>query len=236
VERAEVQFGRTTIAFGIRRTSRQKTVSITVEPRGGVLVTAPKGAAQERLKTLVHRKARWIVERQRLVETVEPAVPQREFVTGETFLYLGRQYRLLVERTGSGLVRLERGRFLVPSGKRPRAIRAAMLEWFREHARARVTERLPHWAKRVGVEVTRPIIVTEQRQRWASCDARGVLRFNWRVVQAPMRLVEYVITHELVHLRHPNHTRAFWALLGKAMPDYEERREALRALGPRLGW
>jgi predicted metal-dependent hydrolase len=80
------------------------------------------------------------------------------------------------------------------------------------------------------------MLLREQRKRWASCDARGVLRVNWRIIQVPMRLVDYVLAHELAHLHHADHGRAFWALLGKVMPDYEERREALRAAGPQLVW
>jgi predicted metal-dependent hydrolase len=80
------------------------------------------------------------------------------------------------------------------------------------------------------------VLVRDQRKRWASCDDSGVLRFNWRVIQAPMRLVDYVVAHELVHLRHREHTAAFWARLGVVMPDYEARKEALRRLGPRLQW
>ncbi len=81
-----------------------------------------------------------------------------------------------------------------------------------------------------------PVLIRDQRKRWGSADAKGVLRFNWRVVQAPMRLVDYVVAHELVHLRYPDHTRAFWAALGEVMSDYEERREALRRFGRMMVW
>ena len=80
------------------------------------------------------------------------------------------------------------------------------------------------------------MLIREQAKRWASCDAAGALRFNWRIIQAPRRLVEYVVAHELVHLVHADHTAAFWARLGQAMPDYEGRKEALRKLGPQLWW
>jgi predicted metal-dependent hydrolase len=80
------------------------------------------------------------------------------------------------------------------------------------------------------------VLIREQRKRWGSADAQGVLRFNWRVVQAPTRLVDYVVAHELVHLRYPNHTRGFWAALGQVMPDYERRREELRRLGRMMVW
>ncbi len=76
----------------------------------------------------------------------------------------------------------------------------------------------------------------DQLKRWGSCDSRGRIRLNWRIIQAPMRLVDYVVVHELVHLLHKNHTKEYWALLGRVMPDYEKRREELRRIGPRLEW
>ena len=80
------------------------------------------------------------------------------------------------------------------------------------------------------------VLIREPRKRWGSTDARGNIRFNWRIIQAPTRLIDYVVAHELVHLAHPDHTRDFWATLGRAMPDYEVRREALRRLGRQVVW
>ncbi|PKN30973.1 MAG: hypothetical protein CVU63_25515, partial [Deltaproteobacteria bacterium HGW-Deltaproteobacteria-20] len=104
-----------------------------------------------------------------------------------------------------------------------------------KHAGERVPERASEWAGKVGVAVPQ-VLVRDQRKRWASCDKAGVLRVNWRIIQAPMRLVDYVVAPELVHLVHPNHTPEFWARLGRAMPDYEGRRERLRQVGRGYEW
>lgn len=80
------------------------------------------------------------------------------------------------------------------------------------------------------------VIIADQQKRWGSCNARGTIRLNWRIIQAPMRLVDYVVLHELVHLRHRGHARDYWQGVGKVMPDYERRREDLRQLGLRLAW
>lgn len=90
-------------------------------------------------------------------------------------------------------------------------------------------------AERLGLFPS-SVLVREQRKRWGSADAKGNVRFNWRVVQAPMRLVDYVVAHGLVHLAYPDHTRDFWATLGRVMPDYEVRRETLRRMGRRMVW
>jgi predicted metal-dependent hydrolase len=91
------------------------------------------------------------------------------------------------------------------------------------------------WAARFDVRPA-SVLVREAPKRWGSCDARGNLRLNWRVVQATPRLIDYVVTHELVHLRHQHHTAAFWATLGRVMPDYEQRRADLRRAGASLLW
>jgi len=237
-EHSEVQFGRTRISYDIRRSSRRSTVAVTVAPPGLVLLTAPLTTPVERLDRVVHEKARWIVSRLRLVQPVEPAPTPREFVSGETFLYLGRQYRLTV-RSGFPDAHLDHGRFIVSVGhsstrKRPEIVKRLLLRWYRHHAIERLREQVERWARRVGVAVPM-LTVRDQERRWGSCSP-GVVRFNWRIIQAPMRLVEYVVAHEVVHLLHDDHGRSFWSKLGQVLPDYEMRREALRHMGPRLSW
>ena len=115
------------------------------------------------------------------------------------------------------------------------AVRKAVVAWYRRHAAERLPERAATWAKKMGMPVP-VVLIRDQRRRWGSCDPKGNLRFNWRIVQAPMRLVDYVVAHELAHLAHRNHTAAFWAALGRVMPDYETRRERLRQVGRRFEW
>src|SRR5690606_22377907 len=211
-------------------------------PVEGVLLTAPQGVTVGRLDDVVRDKARWIVERLRTVGQVETPVPPPQLVSGESYLYLGRSYRLRVgDAAREGAAELSRGwlevpvRRGLPQAERRGAVLGAIGDWYRAHARARLPERVEAWAARLGVEPTN-VLVRDQRKRWASCDDQGVLRFNWRVIQAPMRLVDYVVAHGLVRLRHREHTAALWARLGVVMPDYEVRKEALRRLGPRLQW
>ena len=241
-ERSSVQFGRTRIKYRIERSNRRRTVAVAVDPAHGVMLTAPEDVSVERLDRVVHDKARWIVERLRLVDQPEAPLPEREFVSGEGYLYLGRHYRLKVLRgQGLGEAKLIRGRLTVAvqrglnDRQREQVVREALEGWYRAHAIQRLPERVERWYRRVGVK--RPtVLIRSQQKRWASCDAKGHLRINWRIIQAPMRLVDYVVVHELAHLRHPGHTKAFWALVGRVLPDYESRREALRRLGARLEW
>ena len=237
VERSEVQYGTRQISYSVTRAKRRKTVAITVDLRGRVQLRAPADTPIERLDQMVHHKARWIVNKLKRTSDLPPPITEREFVSGETFLYLGRQYRLRVKRVGNGAphgVKLDRGR-LVATVALPEAVRPALVDWYRGLAARRLPERVAEWAPRVGVEPP-TVLLREQRKRWASCDVKGVIRVNWRIIQAPRRLVDYVVAHELVHLKYRHHTPNFWALLGRVMPNYEHRREALRSIGSRLVW
>ncbi|MDP1822766.1 MAG: SprT family zinc-dependent metalloprotease [Archangium sp.] len=237
VEHSEVQFGRTLIEYDIRRSSKRRTVAVTIFPAGNIILTAPTGASVERLDRVVHQKARWITSRLRSVRPFAQAAPQKEFVSGDSFLYLGRQYRLRV-LAGPEEVRLDGGRLLVraPEGRgRADRIRGLLVAWYRARAEDWLPARAQLWADRMGMTAPN-VLVREQELRWGSCSANGVVRFNWRVIQAPARLVDYVVAHEVLHLRHPDHTKAFWSALGSVMPDVDSRRTALRGFGGRVDW
>jgi hypothetical protein len=187
-------------------------------------------------------KAPWIVEK-RKGRSERPPAPGREFVAGETFLYLGRQYRLRIEGDPAriGPLTLEHGwlRICVPGlleeQHRAGYVRAALVDWYLKQARVRLPERVAHWAEKLRVPVPR-VLVREPKKRWGSCHPSGLVRLNWRILQAPLRLVDYVVAHELCHLLHEGHGRRFWAALGAGMPDYEARRASLSELGARLIW
>lgn len=242
-ERSSVRFGKTTIPYFIRRSPERKTVSIAVHPGVGVVVTAPTAAATDRLDSVVHGKGRWIVEKLRRERNVQPGVPKREFVDGETFMYLGRQYRLKVVRGArEASAGLHGGRLIVTLPKGPggtltaaKAVRKALVEWYRRRAAEWLPERAAHWAAKLRI-TSAQVLIREQSQRWASCDRSGALRFNWRIVQAPTKLVDYVVAHELVHLHIKEHSPPFWARLGTVLPDCDLRREQLKAIGRRLDW
>ncbi len=241
-ERSQVRFGTKTIGYSIRRSSKRSTVSIAIDPIVGVLVTAPSPASVKKLDDIVHAKASWIAQRLKRQSELPPAPSAKEFVSGETFLYLGRQHRLRLDLNAEPRpVCLEDGwlRVTLPRhlGDQHRAsvVRAALIDWYTAQARRRLPKRVGEWAGKLGLESPETLL-TEPRKRWGSTSASGVVRINWRIIQAPLYLVDYVVVHELVHLRHPNHTREFWASLGRMMPDYEQRKAKLCSLGVRLEW
>jgi hypothetical protein len=240
-DRGEYLFGSTRIVYAIERSSRRRTLSVVIDRDAGVLVKAPSGLATKVVQAAVGKKAGWIVQRLATLQEGNTHVTPREFVGGENHWLLGLQYRLrIVEdarcRRGHGRVD---GRFVrveIPMGVAPNmrrdVIRSALLTWYRDVARQRLPERAAVYADRLGMAVP-PILVCDQEKRWGSCTRTGKVRLNWRLIMAPLALVDYVVAHEVCHLLRPDHSPGFWKLLGSVMPDYEERRERLRVEGVR---
>jgi predicted metal-dependent hydrolase len=239
LERSLVIWGTTPIPYEIRRSARRGTVSLLIDPQRGLVVTAPQGTPIPRLDAVVKAKALWVVERLQQARPA-PVAPTKEFVSGEGFLYLGRQCRLRVTRGAPESLSLHRGWLDLPipdviePAHRQAYTRAGLIDWYRGLARERLPRWTEAWAARMGMALGR-VVVADQAKRWGSC-SRGVIRLNWRIIQAPRPLVDYVIAHELVHLAHPDHGRAFWQTLGRVMPDYDGRKARLRELGPSLVW
>lgn len=235
---AVIEYGRRRIEYQIRRTRRLKTVSVAVDPVAGVLLSAPQNTTDERLARIVRAKAPWILAKQKLINDARNLPANKEFVSGETFLYLGRQYRLRVIRADRpAFVKLVAGclEVTVASQARPAEIRQLLVDWYSERARARLVPLAHEYAQRLGVELS-SVLIVDQRTRWGSCDKRGTVRFNWRIVQAPSQLVEYVVAHEVAHVRLHNHTRQFWSLLARLRPTADEERNHLASYGGRYVW
>lgn len=174
--------------YTIRRSARRrKTVTLSIDSEGGVLLAAPADFPTAELDAMVRRKAPWIEKQIRRVKALGPPPTPREFVSGESVLYLGRHYRLKVCPHGDGPAKLH-GRWLqVPADageSQPDQVRAALSAWLRLRAEQRLPERVDAWRRKVGVPIPR-VPVANQRRRWGSCDGRGTIRLNWRIVQAP---------------------------------------------------
>ena len=235
-EEGSVRFGGSTIHYQVRRsTRRRKTVDITVDG-SGVQVAAPQDTPDEDLRAIVRRRAPWILAH--APESLLEASPKR-FVSGETLPYLGRNVRMVVT---TGDVRSPEVRFdhwslriTVPGSlsevNRSGSIRQAVVAWYRRRAEARLSRIVDRWWPRFGSGKPYQLFIRDQRQRWGSCAPDGTLRFNWKLAMLQPNLAEYVVVHELAHLRVRNHSPEFWDLLSLAMPDAQQRRRRLREVG-----
>lgn len=242
-DEGRLHLGGREIAYTVERTGRRKTIAVSVD-LSGVRVLAPADAGTEELEATLRRKAPWVVAKLALVEEMGQAPAAREFVSGETFHYLGRGYRLRVLPDPSAVatrIRLSGRHMLAPvaEGLDERlaqiAVRRGLIVWYEGRARERLPERIAAFAERVGIRPPH-LLVRDQEKRWGSCDARGQIRANWRLMTLPLPLIDYVLAHEVCHVLEPNHRPPFWRLLEVVMPDWEVRRATLREAGPRFAW
>lgn len=238
-ERDSIRFGDTTIDYRIRRSERRKkTVQITVDG-SGVEVASPATTSSDELRGIVRKRAAWIVTHS-TGQTLEAA--SKRFVSGETLPYLGRNVRMVVESKAvrSATVRFDHWTFRIAvpedlnGDERSDRIRRAVVAWYRARAADRLPATVERWWPQLGGGESPSVLIRDQRQRWGSCAPDGTLRFNWRAMMLPPALIEYIVVHELAHLTHKNHSRDFWTLVAKAMPDAQHRRQRLREAGRAL--
>lgn len=210
------------------RTNRRKSADIRVE-EGAVSIVVPSHTPCERIHQLLIAKRRWIKEKITLHQEMTPASSKR-YVSGEAFSYLGRNYRLKVKSGNFAPVKLLNGRLLVtvPSGtEQPHMVRNALIRWYKRQAEQKLSEKVNRFAPTVGVEPA-GVGIRAFKSRWGSCTAKGKLEFNWRIMMAPNRMVDYVVVHELCHLIRHDHSPEFWREMARVMPDYQDCREWLR--------
>ena len=218
----------------VNRTDRCKTATIKVEA-GVVAVVVPRTLAEERIKKLLDDKKLWIQQKIALHPQAQ-VTTEKEYVSGEAFSYLGRNYRLKVTEGELTPIKLVQGRLTISAPKgtsESKLIKYALISWFRRRAELKLREKIIRYSPIVGVE-TNGYKVKEFQSRWGSCTPRGRVDFNWKIIMAPNRVVDYVVVHELCHLKQHDHSPQFWKLVESIMPDYAECKEWLRVNGAGL--
>jgi predicted metal-dependent hydrolase len=225
-----VRWGRVEISYEYAL-SRRKTLTISVHPDLAVTVRAPEETPLEVIREKVRQRGAWIRKSWREFELYLPKQPPRRYVSGETHRYLGRQYRLRAECGDEDSVKCLRGYLHVTTRGEPtpETVRALLAEWYRGHAQRVFHERLVACARRASVEGIEqpPLTIRTMHTRWGSCSKAGRINLNLELIKASKDCIDYVITHELCHLKERHHGPRFWRLLAKLMPDYEARRKKL---------
>lgn len=231
MNRHTVRYGNSVITYQLQRRDR-RTLSIEVHPDGVVQVIAPEHASQEDVSERVLKRAGWILKQQRAFNAYPPPLPPREFVSGEAYRYLGRQYRLKVIQGDQERARLWRGHLEVTytSERNQKRIERLVRHWFRENAARVFRERYElsrALAASHGIEHDYGFRLLSMEKRWGSCTPQGLLLLNPALVSAPRDCIDYVITHELVHTVEHNHGARFYRLLTSLMPDWQDRQARL---------
>ncbi len=212
--------------------SNRKTLALVIQPDGSLWVRAPRRVSRQEIERLVQEKAGWIQSRIKRALAADSTAKQYQFKEGELIYYLGETYPLAFSEDHGALLRFEAKRFILSRQALPQAARL-LTRWYRQQARRIIGGRTKALCKLYGCNYQR-FQITGARTRWGSCGAKGTLNFTWRLVMAPAPVIDYVITHELMHLKIKNHSKEFWRAVAMWMPDYMKHKNWLRDNGRRL--
>jgi len=225
-----LEYGSNTIPFSVEFRRRQR-LSISVHPDGQVTVISPVGCSIDEVHARVQKRAHWIAKQRAHFEVFRPLPQQKRYLSGETHLYLGKQYRLKIRRASEESVKLK-GCYLhicTPGPVDSQHVAKLLDTWYFSHARNIFAARLGWCLKNaVPLDVGQPVVsIRRMAQRWGSCTQTGNITLNIELAKTPLYCIEYVIMHELCHLRVHNHRPAYYRLLTRCMPDWKQRKSRL---------
>lgn len=231
----ELVIGNTHIMYNIVYRPRRLRVALQISLDGTLTVLAPRGYPLEQVQMFVEHNRSWIAKHYKKYQDYPP----KTFVDGDQFL-LGGSHLTLCLRAGTALQVIQHNDQLfvdVPRTGRPdtQIIRQRLIAWYRQEAAITLLPRLNTWAGRIGWHPTR-VKIHEYRSRWGYCREDGLIALNWRIIQAPCPVMDYVLVHELMHLKHPDHQKGFWQALADVLPEYGQAKQWLKNQGYRLQW
>jgi predicted metal-dependent hydrolase len=206
--------------------SNRRTLALQIAPDASLIVRAPEKVSEKTILKFVQKNLKWILRHQKLArESYRPSV-KREFVDGEKFLYLGDWRKLFVIRDVTQPLAVNEKKFLLSESFLPDA-KQLFEQWYRKQAYEVIKDRVRLYAEMEGLSFKR-MSITGAKKRWGSCGPKGTLNFSWRLIMAPMKVVDYVIVHELVHLEERNHSRKFREKVRLLFPDYQQAENWLK--------
>lgn len=222
------------LTYELRRSPRRKTLGITVDRDGSLILTAPDDCPEETIQQTAHKKELWVQTKLAEKRLLFRPKPPKEYVTGEGFYHLGRSYRLLLldtpeNNTSTPALRLHRGRFELRRNERHRA-GEHFAAWYVRNGQPWIRRRVDLFTDRIGASPAE-VKIRELGYRWGSCGPKSGLNIHWRTICLPPRIVEYVVVHELVHLIEPHHDKAFWKRVERVLPDFATRKRWLAENG-----
>ena len=208
--------------------TKRKTIALQVTDDAKLIIRAPFNRDDETIAEIVSKHRRWVEKKQKEVSTRNQKLSPKEFVNGEGFLYLGRYYKLNIVEDQSEPLKCG-GAFYLSRYALPHA-QEVFIQWYKDKAFEKISERVDLYAKKRGLKYNK-INITNAQKRWGSCSSKGNLNFSWRLVMAPLPVLDYVVIHELVHLEERNHGRSFWDKVKMLMPDHKKQRDWLKRNG-----
>ncbi len=208
--------------------TKRKSIGLQITNNATLIVRAPFEVSDKTIMRVIHKHANWIKQKKKEIEAREPKFTSKEFVNGEGFLFLGRYYRLEIVKKQNEPLKFE-NRFYLSKSVLPKA-RETFVDWYKKMAYEKISERVRWYANKNGLNYNK-VNITDAQKRWGSCGHKGNLNFSWRLIMAPLPVIDYVIVHELAHLEEKNHTKSFWNKVKVLMPDYEKHKDWLKKNG-----
>jgi hypothetical protein len=214
----------------IRSKKRRKTISLYIKEDGRIFIYAPYRTPKWEIERFIKEKRSWIVkkmsEKERSIKEAEKA-----FIPGEKFLYLGESYPLEIEESSNRKVplKLSFGKFVLDKDHIEEA-KDLFIQWYKKEAKARIIERIDFYSNRLQL-FSKGIRITSAKYRWGSCSRDNRLSFSWRIIMASLSIIDYILIHELVHIKEKNHSKRFWNYLESILPDYRKHRLWLKKNG-----
>jgi len=211
--------------------SKRKTLNISVERDKSIIVRAPENTAPEKIDKIIEAKKMWLYEKLHNTQKYSTAAEPKEFVSGESLMYLGKNYRLDVVADDFKDIQFN-NKFIISKNCQPAASRL-FKTWYYYKAKEKIIPKVRYYADRLGVKYNQ-VNIKNMQFRWGSCTPKDNLNFNWRLVKAPMSVIEYVIVHELAHLMESNHTQELWNIIAVQIPGYQKAKQWLKEHGELL--
>lgn len=225
-----MRLGERDIEFVLKRSPDRRRAALTVDDRG-LTVNVPWRTSERYIQRFLQDSSKWILRKLEQWEKNRPAA--RQWESGELIDFLGRQLTLHITEEPYALTQLADDDVLklsLPTPHDAKTVRNAVVRWYRRHAQAHFRARVEHFAQRLGVPAPR-VFISSAQTRWGSCNANNEVRLNWRLMQGGAHVVDYVVAHELAHLKEMNHSARFWRVVERLFPDYESAKAELNAMG-----
>ena len=217
----------------IQRTSRKKTVSLEIR-EGFVQIIAPKALSAKEIENIIIKKTKWI-RNKLLIQKSKTSYKSKEFVSGESFSYLGKNYPLKIVNSKKPCVEIKEDRIFVYKKMKGRSVRALLENWYKQQGLKLFEKKTKKYQEIIGVKPS-SISTRTYSRRWGSCSSKKDITFNWLILMAPHSVIDYVVVHELCHLIHHNHSPKYWRIVKSFYPNYKEKIEWLRYYSRTLVW
>ena len=217
----------------IRSKRRRKTISLHIKEDGRIVIYAPYRTPQCEIERFLEKGRPWIVEKM-LEKEKSLRETEKTFIPGEKFLYLGESYPLEIEESNNRKVplKLSFGKFVLDKDHIAKG-EDLFIEWYKREAKEKIGERVDYYSNRLQL-FPKGIRITTAKYRWGSCSRDNRLSFSWRIIMAPLKIIDYILIHELVHIKEKNHSKRFWKYLESIIPDYRKHRLWLKENGHSL--